>query len=365
MKQYLDIMQNILDNGFSRGDRTGSGRRSTLGHQMRFDLSKNSMPIVTTRKIFTKGIIAELLWFIKGSSNIKELNELGVKFWDRWAVTEEAINTFIDLNRDKLEEDGIDADQIKAHLKNDEVIGEIGPIYGPNWRNAPASEDTNKFEINFSDIPKDKLQQYANDFAEEEMLKDISDTDEFRKYCMFRYTETVDQLNELVISLRDRPLSARHIVSAWVPGLLASETVSPQENVLAGRGALTPCHMMFQCFVIPGEEGKKSRLSMLIYVRSNDMAIGAPTNIAQYALLLHMLAHVTNMNPYELIYNTGDSHLYLNHLDIAQEQLKRDPLPLATVWLNPEVKSIFDFTANDIKINNYTSHDVLAYPISV
>lgn len=363
MKQYLDTLKSIYENGTDRIDRTGTGRRAVFGQQMRFDVSDGTLPVVTTRKIFTRGMIEETLWFLTGSLSVKELQEKGVKIWDLWEVKEEDIEKYVA----KHASDDVElADQVREFYKN--LIGSVGPMYGAMWRNAPQNMVHIHWpKINLEDIPKEKLQRYTEEFEEHKFLSGNPETiGDFETYASNRYYETVDQINNLVINLRDRPFSSRHVVVAWVPTVIPFETVSPQENVLLGKGALSACHAMFQCFVHePKEEGGKKRLSLMMTQRSADFPIGIPYNIAQYSLLLHMLAHVSNMEPYEFIHSIGDTHIYLNQLEFVPEQLSREPLPLPKIWLNPEVKSIFDFTIDDIKILDYQSHPAINYPVSM
>jgi thymidylate synthase len=264
MKQYLDLCQRILDEGIKREDRTGTGTLSIFGHQMRFDLSKG-FPLLTTKKLYTRAIFYELLWFLRGDTNIKYLHDHNVHIWDQWA----------------------DAD------------GNLGPIYGRQWRswNGPSGE-------------------------------------------------TIDQIRWLVNEIMDNPSSRRLIVSAW--------------NVADLRFmALPPCHCLFQFYVAD------KRLSCHLYQRSGDTFLGVPFNIASYALLTHMIAHVTGLHPGEFVHTIGDAHIYLNHIEQVKLQLMRDPLPLPTLQLNPEVRSIFDFKYADIKIVNYQAHPHIKGEVAV
>lgn len=366
MHQYLDLLRDIIDNGYDKKqDRTGFGRRSVNGRMIHFDVSNKRLPLVTTRKLYPKSIIGETLWFIKGSHCTEELRQLGVKFWDRWAVTEEHIEQFINEYMD----DDSHIDIVRSIWK-DEYLNSIGHIYGPNWRNAPISNESYVIlNRNFSNIPSDKLKEYLEEYKEQNTINGVFDCkqEEYEEYCLSRYHQTIDQLNELVLNLKNNPYSSRLLVNSWVPEFIPDETVSPQHNVLMGRGALAPCHVMFQCFVKPGEtDHDKPKLSLMITIRSNDVPVGAPVNIAQYALILHMLAHVSNMEPETLIYSIGDAHIYgSNHREIAEEQIERIPFESPTIWLNPEVKDFFAFTSNDIRIENYNHHDILNYDIHV
>lgn len=252
MKQYLDLLDRILREGTLKGDRTGTGTVSLFGHQMRFNLEKG-FPLLTTKKLHFKSIVYELLWFLKGDTNVRYLQEHGVRIWNEWA----------DEN------------------------GELGPVYGHQWRAWP---------------------DYAGG--------------------------AIDQISNVVDQLRHNPDSRRMIVCAW--------NVAEVE-----RMALPPCHTLFQFYVADG------RLSLQLYQRSADTFLGVPFNIASYALLLLMMAQVTGLKPGEFIHTTGDTHIYTNHLEQVKLQLTRTPRPLPRVWLNPEVKSIFDFQYEDIRLEDY------------
>src|SRR5438132_9512954 len=250
MQAYLDLVRRVLEEGEPRPDRTGVGTRSLFGHQLRFDLSEG-FPLLTNRKLHLRSIVHELLWFIRGETNVRYLHEQGVSIWDEWA----------DAN------------------------GELGPVYGKQWRNWTAPDG-----------------------------------------------RSIDQLKNVIEQIQKDPHSRRLIVSAWNVGEI------PQM-------ALAPCHVMFQFYV-----SGNGRLSCQLYQRSADLFLGVPFNIASYALLTHMVAQVTGLKPGEFVHTLGDAHLYLNHLEQADEQLKREPLPLPRLVIKREVKSIDDFRFEDIEI---------------
>lgn len=335
MKVYLDLLRDIVENGFDHSDRTGVGRRSVYGRQMRFNM-RDGFPLVTTRYANFSIVVRELLWFLKGSTNV---SELGAKIWDHWAVKETDIDAFLDkhlmdllacipFDKEGSEWPGPDSQEAKEMreiLKQefmDRGLNSIGNLYGKAWRKVDG-------------------------------------------YNPVTNTRDIDQIQNLVEGLKSNPYSARHLVSAWVHDWIPTESVSPQFNVLTGKGALAPCHVLFQCFVTPpvGDE-TMPKLSLLMYQRSVDTAIGAVTNIAEYSLLLHMLAQVCDMEPYEFIWTTGDTHLYLNHLEGVQEQLTREPKKLPKLVLNKDVKDIFGFKPEDIELEDYDPHPAIKFQIS-
>lgn len=277
MKQYLDLMHHVKENGIKKGDRTGTGTISVFGYQMRFDLSLG-FPLATTKKCHLKSIIHELLWFLKGETNIQYLKENGVSIWNEWA-------------------DG---------------KGDLGPVYGYQWRNWPTPDGKH-----------------------------------------------IDQISEIIQTIKQKPNSRRIIVSAWNVADLPDESISPQANVLKSKMALAPCHAFFQFYVADG------KLSCQLYQRSADIFLGVPFNIASYALLTMMVAQVTGLKPGDFIHTLGDAHLYLNHLEQADLQLSREPLALPTMKINPEVTSIFDFKFEDFELVNYQSHAAIKAPISI
>ena len=265
MKQYLDLVQHVMDHGVQKGDRTGTGTKSVFGYQLRFDLSAG-FPMVTTKKLHLKSIVHELLWFLKGDTNTAYLNENGVKIWDEWA----------DEN------------------------GDLGPIYGHQWRNWNSEE--------------------------------------------------IDQIKEVIETLKTNPNSRRMLVSAWNPSVLPDTSKSFSENVANGKVALPPCHAFFQFYVAEG------RLSCQLYQRSADIFLGVPFNIASYALLTMMIAQVCDLQVGDFIHTFGDAHIYDNHNEQMHLQLSRDQRPLPQMLLNPEIKNILDFTANDFTLLNYDPH---------
>ncbi|KHL68060.1 thymidylate synthase [Pseudomonas flexibilis] len=264
MKQYLDLMRHVREHGTFKSDRTGTGTYSVFGYQMRFDLA-DGFPLVTTKKCHLKSIIHELLWFLKGETNIRYLKENGVSIWDEWA----------DEN------------------------GELGPVYGYQWRSWPGPNG-----------------------------------------------ESIDQIAKLVEMIRKSPDSRRLIVSAWNPALV-------------DQMALPPCHALFQFYVADG------KLSCQLYQRSADIFLGVPFNIASYALLTLMVAQVCDLEPGEFIWSGGDCHLYANHLEQTDLQLSREPLPLPTMKLNPEVKDLFAFRFEDFELVGYQSHPHIKAPVAV
>lgn len=277
MKQYLDLMRHVLENGADKGDRTGTGTRSVFGHQMRFDLSEG-FPMITTKKLHLKSIVHELLWFLQGDTNIGYLQEKGVKIWDAWADEE----------------------------------GSLGPVYGKQWRSWQKPDGS-----------------------------------------------SIDQIKQVLESLREFPDSRRHIVSAWNPADLPDESMGPQANVAEGRMALAPCHCLFQFYVANG------KLSCQLYQRSADIFLGVPFNIASYALLTMMMAQVLGYEPGEYIHTFGDAHLYSNHMEQVNAQLARTPGSLPTLKINPEVTDLFSFKFEDFEVLGYEPQSHIAAPVAV
>ena len=264
MKTYLDLLRHVREHGTRKGDRTGTGTVSVFGYQMRFDLS-DRFPLLTTKKIHVKSVIHELLWFLQGSTNVAYLRANGVTIWDEWA----------------------------------DAQGELGPVYGSQWRSWPAPDGRH-----------------------------------------------IDQIGEVVAQIRKNPDSRRLVVTAWNPADIP-------------RMALAPCHALFQFYVADG------RLSCQLYQRSADVFLGVPFNIASYALLTMMVAQVTSLKPGEFVHTLGDAHLYLNHLEQADEQLERIPRPLPVMKLNPAVKDLFGFRYEDFELAGYDPAPAIKAPIAV
>ena len=277
MQNYLQLLQDILDKGTRKPDRTGTGTISLFGYQMRFDLAAG-FPAVTTKKLHFKSIIHELLWFLRGDTNIRYLSDKGVTIWNDWATDE----------------------------------GELGPVYGAQWRDWIASDGRH-----------------------------------------------IDQISQLLLDLKTKPDSRRHIISAWNPALLPDESHSPKENAAAGLQALPPCHTMFQFHVADG------RLSCQMYQRSADVFLGVPFNIASYALLTMMIAQVVDLRPGDFVHTFGDVHIYLNHMEQVKTQLSREPFPLPQMKLNPERRNLFDFRFEDFELIEYQCHPGIRAPIAV
>jgi thymidylate synthase len=277
MKQYLALVKTILDTGTQKGDRTGTGTLSIFGHQVRFNLSEG-FPLVTTKKVNLDAIIHELLWFLKGETNLAYLHQHNIKIWDEWA-------------------DG---------------KGNLGPIYGKQWR---------------------------------EWTKINGDV--------------VDQIKSIITQIKTTPNSRRIIVSSWNVSDLPDESISPQANVAIGNMALAPCHTLFQFYVA------NNKLSCQLYQRSCDVFLGLPFNIASYALLTHMVAQQCNLEVGDLVWTGGDVHLYNNHIEQAKEQLQREPYNLPDIKLASSVKNIFDYNRTDFDLVNYTCHAPIKAKIAV
>lgn len=264
MKQYLERLRQIHDEGHSHEDRTGVGRRSIFGTQDRYPMA-DGFPLDTTRKIFTKALILETLWFIRGSYDASELQKEGVKIWDKWAVTEEHIKEFAK----KYSHGDAEVENMIVTALGTDKIGTIGMMYGAMWRNAPQIGVHQLWpDVAKEDMPSDKLAVWTEEYEAARLGTPSDELPTFEQYIKARYYQTVDQLNELIINLKKRPYSSRHVVTAWIPSHVPFETLSPEENVLLERGALAACHAMFQCFVHPPvQEGGKKRLSLQMYIR--------------------------------------------------------------------------------------------------
>ena len=301
MKQYLDLMRHIRDTGVRKEDRTGTGTMSVFGYQMRFPLEEG-FPLVTTKKVHLKSIIHELLWFIRGDTNIRYLAQNGVNIWNDWPF------------KSWLRETGQDQDfpmytpewreQMKLFVERVKVdepfaaqYGELGPVYGHQWRNF----------------------------------------------------EGVDQLAQLVSDIQNNPDSRRLIVSAW----------NPKDIPVMAKSGLPPCHTLFQFYVSEG------RLSCQLYQRSADVLLGVPFNIASYALLTLMIAQVAGLRPGDFVHTFGDAHLYSNHLEQVEEQLSREPHPLPVMAINPSVKDLFSFQFDDFELQGYDPHPPISAPVAV
>ncbi|MBD5829790.1 thymidylate synthase [Janibacter melonis] len=269
MRQYLDLLQHVRDDGVEKSDRTGTGTRSVFGYQMRFDLSQG-FPVLTTKKLHLRSIIGELLWFLRGETNVRWLQERGITIWDEWA-----------------DEDG-----------------ELGPVYGHQWRSWPTPDGG-----------------------------------------------TVDQIAKVIESIRTNPDSRRHVVSAW--------NVAEVDDM-----ALPPCHTLFQFYVAPGADGGRGRLSCQLYQRSGDVFLGVPFNIASYALLTMIVAQQCDLELGDLVHTLGDAHLYLNHLEQADEQLGREPHALPTMRITPR-GSVDAYELEDFELVGYEAHPSIKAPIAV
>ena len=277
MKQYLELLAETLNQGCEKGDRTGTGTRSLFGRQLRFDLQQG-LPLLTTKKLHTKSIIHELLWFLSGDTNIKYLKDNGVSIWDEWATE----------------------------------LGDLGPVYGAQWRNWQGTDGQN-----------------------------------------------YDQVSRLIEGIKHNPNSRRHIISGWNVADLPDETQSPQKNVLNGKMALPPCHLLYQWYVA------NSKLSGSLYIRSNDLFLGNPYNTCSLAIFTHMIAQQCDLDVGEIIISIGDCHLYNNHVQQAETQLKRTPKTLPKLIIKRKPASIFDYQFEDFEIIDYHPHPAISAPIAI
>lgn len=277
MKQYLDLLQDVLDNGVEKGDRTGTGTRSVFARQYRHDLA-DGFPLLTTKRLHFKSIANELIWFLNGDTNTRWLKENGVSIWDEWATEE----------------------------------GDLGPIYGAQWTAWPTRDGG-----------------------------------------------TINQIDYVVNCLKNNPDSRRILFHGWNVEYLPDESISPQENVKAGRMALPPCHLLYQFYVANG------RLSAQLMIRSSDTFLGLPYNTASLALLVHMLAQQCDLKPGEIVISTGDTHIYSNHMAQVREQLSRAPRQLPTLEILRRPDSIYDYRFEDFEIQGYDAHPHISAPVAV
>ena len=277
MKQYLDLLQDVLDNGVEKGDRTGTGTRSVFARQYRHDLA-DGFPLLTTKRLHFRSIANELIWFLNGDTNTRWLKENGVSIWDEWATEE----------------------------------GDLGPIYGAQWTAWPTRDGG-----------------------------------------------TINQIDYVVNCLKNNPDSRRILFHGWNVEYLPDESISPQENVKAGRMALPPCHLLYQFYVANG------RLSAQLMIRSSDTFLGLPYNTASLALLVHMLAQQCDLKPGEIVISTGDTHIYSNHMAQVREQLSRAPRQLPTLEILRRPDSIYDYRFEDFEIQGYDAHPHISAPVAV
>jgi thymidylate synthase len=277
MKQYLDLLRDVMENGVDKGDRTGTGARSVFGRQVRYDLAEG-FPLLTTKKLHIRSILHELLWFLSGETNIRYLKENGVSIWDEWATPD----------------------------------GELGPVYGAQWRNWKGADGQN-----------------------------------------------YDQIIALVEGLKNNPDSRRHIINGWNVALLPDEKQKPWENAAAGRMALPPCHVLYQFYVANG------KLSASLYIRSNDLFLGNPYNTASLAFFTHMLAQQCDLDVGEIVLSIGDAHIYSNHFDQVETQLQRTPGPLPKLKIHRKPPSILDYRFDDFEIVDYEAQAHIKAPIAV
>jgi thymidylate synthase len=362
MKNYLLGMQDILTNGEYHPSRTGIGTYSVFGRQLRFDLTEG-FPLVTSKKTFIKGIIKELLWFLKGSSNVQELIDDGVHIWDAWMVTDELINNPPERIARMIEIIS-SGDPMQKKIIKEEMLaikGTIGPLYGPMMRSAPGGNDARaSMALNGPVSMFDIIAKHAPDKIAAIKILYGDDEQAVNAAILQEYGNTVDQVQQLILSLKENPHSRRHLISCWFPEFLPDERLTPEENVMCGRQALAPCHVLQQYYVsLPKEPGGKKRLSLMMTQRSSDYFLGIPFNIASYSLLLMMIAQVVDMEPFEFIWSSGDTHIYENTVDQCKLQLSREPRVLPTMKINPDVKSLYDFKFEDFTLEGYDPHPAI------
>ena len=309
MRQYLDLMRHVLETGNKKGDRTGTGTLSVFGYQMRFNLAEG-FPLVTTKKCYLKAIIHELLWFLQGSTNIKYLVENGVSIWNEWpcqAYLKKHGIPIPDRNTESGKKEWNEllegfVELVKADTGFAEEYGDLGPVYGYQWRSWPTPDGRH-----------------------------------------------IDQITDVIARIKEKPDDRRLIVSAW--------NVADIEKM--SKSGIPPCHCFFQFYVADG------KLSCQLYQRSADIFLGVPFNIASYALLTLMVAQVCGLKPGDFVHTLGDAHLYLNHLEQTKEQLSRDPRPLPKMRINPDVKDIFSFKYEDFLLEGYDPHPAIKAPVAV